>query len=259
MTEPAPAILVERDDAVLVLTINCPEVRNALTDAVLEQLVSLIAEAQDDPGTRCIVLAGSSKVFASGADIRALLDRDHLQIYGGRRGQLWERLRNVRTPMVAAVSGFCLGGGCELAMICDLVIASDTARFGLPETVLGLIPGAGGTQMLPRAIGKAKAMDMVLTGRMLSAEEAERAGLVSRVVGDDAWLTEAREVARTIASRSAVAQTLAKESVETAFDTGLPAGIAAERKAFSMAFASADAKEGMNAFVEKRSPTWQHR
>ncbi len=256
---PAPGVIVEAADGVAVLRIDNAEQRNALSDDVLRALVGALRRADGDPETRCIVLAGSAKVFASGADVRALLERTPLESYDGDRAQLWAELRRVRTPLVAAVSGLCLGGGCELAMIADVVIASETARFGLPETQLGLIPGAGGTQLLPRAIGKAKAMDMVLTGRLLSAEEAEAAGLVSRVVGADEWLDRATDVARTIASRPAVAQRLAKEAVQTADETPLQSGIGAERRAFAMAFASEDAREGLTAFVEKRTPTWRHR
>lgn len=252
-------IRTDHDGAVATVSIDRPEQRNALSDPVLGALVDTLQTLDADPGCRCIVVAGSDKVFASGADIRALLERSALEIYDGDRAQRWEALRRVRTPVVAAVSGFCLGGGCELALIADLAIASETARFGLPETQLGLIPGAGGTQMLPRAIGKAKAMDMILTGRLLGAEEAERAGLVARVTPADAWLGTAQEAAAKIAGRPAVAQRLAKEAVQAAFETPLQAGIAGERRAFAMAFASEDAHEGLTAFVEKRDPDVRHR
>ena len=249
----------ESDGAVSTVTIDRPEQRNALSDPVLQALVGELQALDADPRCRAIVLAGSDKVFASGADIRALLERSALEIYDGDRAQRWEALRRLRTPMVAAVSGFCLGGGCELALIADLAVASETARFGLPETQLGLIPGAGGTQMLPRAIGKAKAMDLILTGRLLGAEEAERAGLIARVTPAGQWLSTAQEVAATIAARPAVAQRLAKEAVQAAFETALQPGIAVERKAFAMAFASEDAREGLTAFVEKRDPGFTHR
>ena len=262
MSEPEPEpgqVLTERSGAVSTVTIANPAQRNALSDPVLAELAARLVELDEDPDTRCIVIAGSDKVFASGADVRALLARTPTEAYDGDRARHWEALRRVRTPMVAAVSGFCLGGGCELAMLADVIVASETARFGLPETQLGLLPGAGGTQMLPRAIGKAKAMDVVLTGRLLSAEEAERAGLVSRVVAADGWLGAAQAVAGVIASRPAIAQRLAKESVQAAFETGLRAGVESERRAFAVAFGSDDAREGLTAFLEKRDPKWVHR
>jgi enoyl-CoA hydratase len=249
-------IHVALGSGVATVTIDRPQHRNALSDQVLRELVGRLTELDDEADVRCIVVLGSDKVFASGADIRALLER--ADIYDSDRGRLWEQLRVIRTPMVAAVSGYCLGGGCELAMMADVVVASETARFGLPETQLGLIPGAGGTQMLPRAIGKAKAMDMILTGRLITAEEAERAGLISRVVTADVWREAAVEVAVKIAGRPPIAQRLAKESVEQSFETGLRAGLTSERRAFAVAFASDDAREGLSAFVEKRSPIWRH-
>jgi len=259
MTTTPSAVRQDRDGAVAVLTVDWPERRNALTDEVLAALVDQLAELDVDPDVRAIVVAGSDKVFASGADVRALLDRTVDEAYRGDRAQRWATLRRTRTPLVAAVSGYCLGGGCELAMIADVVVASDTARFGLPETQLGLIPGAGGTQLLPRAIGKATAMDMILTGRLLDAREAERLGLVSRVTEAGAWRTTALEVAHAIAARPAVAQHLAKEAVLAAFETPLQAGVELERKAFAVAFGTDDAREGMQAFVDKRDPVWRHR
>lgn len=250
---------VEREPGIALVRIDNPHHRNALSDTVLAELAGQLRLLDNDPETRAVVIAGSETVFASGAEVRALLERDAIGVYEGERARRWEDLRRLHTPLVAAVSGFCLGGGCELAMMADVVIASETARFGLPETRLGLIPGAGGTQMLPRAVGKATAMDMVLTGRLLSASEAERAGLVSRVVGAGEWLSTAREVALEIAARPAVAQRRAKEAVEAAFETGLEAGIGLERRAFAMTFASHDAREGLTAFLEKRDPTWLHR
>ena len=249
----------ERFGAVAEVTIDDPQRRNALTDETLSELSERIAGLDADDEVRCIVVVGSEKVFASGADIRALLARTPLEHYTGDRARLWDGLRRVRTPLVAAVSGFALGGGCELALLADVVVASETARFGLPETGLGLIPGAGGTQTLPRAIGKARSMDMILTGRMLTAHEAEQMGLVSRVVSVDKWLSAAREVATEVASRPAVAQLLAKEAVNAAFETGLQAGIAAERRLFAAVFSSDDAREGLIAFLEKRNASWRHR
>jgi enoyl-CoA hydratase len=247
-----------RGDGVATLTIDNEAQRNALSDQVLGDLAATLGDLDRDPEMRAIVLAGSAKVFASGADIRALLQRRPLEAYAGDRARHWEAIRAVRTPVIAAVSGLCLGAGCELAMIADIVVASETSKFGLPETMLGLIPGAGGTQMLPRAVGKALAMDMILTGRLLDAREAERAGLVSRVTGPDDWRAVANEAAMTIAGRPAIAQRLAKEAVQQAAETGLSSGIAGERRAFTMAFGSDDAIEGLSAFIEKRSPNWKH-
>jgi len=258
-TTTATAVRSERDDAVAVVTIDNAAQRNALSDPVLAELVAALEAADRDPQVRAIVLAGSDKVFASGADVRALLERTAVEAFDGERASLWARLRRIATPLVAAVSGHCLGGGCELAMYADVVVAARRSRFGLPETQLGLIPGAGGTQLLPRAIGRAKAADMVLTGRLLDAEEAERAGLVSRVVDDGEWRAAALAVAHEIAARPAVAQRLAKAAVANAFETGLRAGIDAERSAFGVAFGSDDAREGLTAFVEKRAPAWRHR
>lgn len=252
------SVILARGDGVATLTIANEAQRNALSDSVLAEVATRLADLDRDAACRAIVLAGSAKVFASGADIRDLLQLRPLDAYSGDRARHWESIRSVRTPIVAAVSGMCLGGGCELAMISDIVVASDTSKFGLPETMLGLIPGAGGTQLLPRAVGKALAMDMILTGRLLDAAEAERAGLVSRVTGPQDWLTVAQEVATTIAGRPAVAQRLAKEVVQQAAETGLSSGIAGERRAFTMAFGSHDAIEGLTAFIEKRSPAWKH-
>jgi enoyl-CoA hydratase len=245
------------DGAVATLTLDDPERRNSLRDETLAELAGRLGAADRNPRIRCIVIAGSEKVFASGADIGVLARQDPADVYDGERARLWEAVRAVRTPTVAAVSGYCLGGGCELAMTADLLIASETARFGLPETGLGLIPGAGGTQLLPRAIGKAKAMDLVLSGRLLDAGEAERAGLVSRVAPAAEWRRQAAAVATTIAGRPALAQQLAKESIRAALDTDLASGIAAERRAFALAFADPDAREGMTAFLEKREPRWR--
>jgi enoyl-CoA hydratase len=259
MSEGVAGVRCERDGAVGVVTLDRFEDRNALTDGVLGALAAHFAALDVDDSIRCIVLAGRDEIFASGAGIRDLLNRTPVEHYGGARSRAWDILRATRTPVVAAVSGVCLGGGCELAMMADIVIASVDARFGLPETQLGLIPGAGGTQMLPRAVGKAIAMDVILTGRRLSADEAERAGLVSRVVPADAWLDTACEVAARIAERPAVAQRVAKEAVLSSFEMPLTAGIAAERRSFLLAFATEDAREGLTAFLEKRKPGWVHR
>jgi enoyl-CoA hydratase/carnithine racemase len=245
----------ERHGRVALLRIQRPEARNALSSELLEEMAARLAEVDADAELRCAVIAGSDRVFASGADVRALAEQEASEVYFGRRFELWDSLRRTRTPRVAAVSGFCLGGGFELALGCDLVVAAESARFGLPETGLGLIPGAGGTQLVTRALGKAKAMDVILSGRLLSAAEAEAGGLVSRVVGED-WLEQALAVATEIAARAPLAQLLAKRAVDEAFEASLESGLAHERGAFAIAFGSPDAREGIAAFLEKRSPAW---
>ena len=252
-------VLVEREPPIAVVRLNRPEARNALSDALMDELVARLSELDADDEVRCIVLAGDERAFAAGADIAELAAATAVELYQAPRVARWDAIRKLSTPLVAAVSGWCLGGGCELAMTCDLIVASDTARFGQPETGLGIIPGAGGTQRLARAVGKALAMDMVLTGRVLTADEAHSAGLVARVVAKEAWLDEARRVASEIAARAPVAQRLARESVDRAFETGLDSGLDFERKALYLAFASEDAREGLSAFVEKRRPEWKSR
>jgi enoyl-CoA hydratase len=252
-------VVVERDQPIAVVRLNRPEARNALSDALMDELVARLAELDADRDVRCIVLAGDERAFAAGADIAELAAATAVELYQAPRVARWDAIRKLSTPLVAAVSGWCLGGGCELAMTCDLIVASDTARFGQPETGLGIIPGAGGTQRLARAVGKALAMDMVLSGRILTAHEALAAGLVARVVAREAWLDEARRVAGEIAARAPVAQRLAREAVDRAFETGLDSGLDFERKALYLAFASEDAREGLSAFVEKRRPEWKSR
>jgi enoyl-CoA hydratase len=254
-----PVVLVEREDPVAVVRLNRPDVFNALNDQVMAELVGALRELDADAGVRCIVLAGSERAFAAGADVGEMAEASAMDMYGNDRIEKWDAIRGLSTPLVAAVSGFCLGGGCELAMACDLIVASETATFGQPETGLGIIPGAGGTQRLTRAIGKAKAMDVILSGRFLDAHEAERAGLVARVVAREAWLEEAKRVARAIASKGPVAQRLAKEAVDRAFESSLETGLDFERKALYLAFASEDAKEGLTALTEKRKPEFEGR
>jgi enoyl-CoA hydratase len=252
-------VRVERDERIAVVTLDRPKQLNALSTQLMNELVGALGELDVDPEVRCIVLAGSERVFAAGADIEEMADATAMEMLAQRRVGQWDAIRTLRTPLVAAVSGWCLGGGCELAMACDLIVASETARFGQPETGLGIMPGAGGTQRLTRAVGKAKAMDVILTGRFLDAREAERAGLVARVVAREAWLEEAKSVARTIASKGPVAQQLAKAAVNRAFDTTLEVGLDYERKQLYLAFASEDAREGLRAFTEKRDPKFEGR
>ena len=252
-------VLLKREEPIAVLRLHRPEALNALSNQLMSELVGALENLDDDDAIRCIVIAGDEKAFASGADIGELSHSTHLELYFGGRIDKWDAIRSVRTPIVAAVSGYCLGGGCELAMACDLIVASETAQFGQPETNLGVLPGAGGTQRLTRAVGKSKAMDIVLTGRFLSAREAEAAGLVARVVAQEAWMAEAKRVAQAIAAKSPVGVRLAKEAVNQAFETNLRAGLDAERKAFHLGLSSEDAREGMQAFLEKRPPKFKGR
>lgn len=249
-----PELLVDRDGAVVTLELNRPAHRNALSNDLLEGLGAELQRHDADPSVRCIVLRGSDKVFASGADLTVLqnADEDAMQ----RRFRAWVATRAIGTPTIAAVSGFCLGGGCELALSCDLVVASATARFGLPETSLGLIPAAGGTQRLPRIVGRALAMDMILAGRVLDAQEALAAGLVSRVLAPDDWRTEAAELAAAVAARGPRAQAAAKRVAAAAHELPLADGLELERRAFLDALASDEAREGIAAFLEKRPPRW---
>jgi enoyl-CoA hydratase len=252
-------VLVERDEAIAVVLLNRPQQLNALSDALMDELVTELQRLDRDDAIRCVVLGGNERAFAAGADIGELATSSAIELYYARRVERWDAIRNLWTPLVAAVSGYCLGGGCELAMSCDLIIASETARFGQPETSLGIIPGAGGTQRLTRAVGKATAMDVILSGRLLSADEALAAGLVARVVAREAWLEEARRVAREIASKGPVATRLAKEAVNRAYESTLQLGLEYERRALYLSFASEDAKEGLKAFTEKRKPDFKGR
>ena len=253
-------ILVETRGRVGLLTLHRPKALNALNDALMNELGEALAAFDADEGIGAIVITGSDKAFAAGADIGAMKDWGYMDVYKGEYiTRNWETVRTIRKPVIAAVSGFALGGGCELAMMCDIIIAADTAKFGQPEIKLGVIPGAGGTQRLPRAVSKAKAMDMCLTARMMNADEAERAGLVSRVVPAASLLEEAMEAASTIASFSLPAVMMAKESVNRAYESTLAEGVHFERRLFHSLFATEDQKEGMAAFVEKRKPVFKHR
>ena len=247
-------------DGVALLTIERPEALNALSFDVLDALADAMADLDADPACRAIVLTGSgTRAFAAGADIKELAIQTQITLLVEDRFAVWERIAAIRKPVIAAVRGFALGGGCELAMSCDLIVAGEDAQFGQPEINLGVMPGAGGTQRLTRAIGRARAMDLILTGRTISAREAETMGLVSRVVPADETLPAALELARTIASKAPVAVLAAKESVRLAEELALSAGLRHERRAFFALFASDDQGEGMTAFVEKRRPEWKGR
>ena len=242
------------------IRLNRPQQLNALNDALMDELGAALTAFDHDDGIGCIVITGSDKAFAAGADIGAMANKTYMQAYQGDFiTRNWETIRQVRKPVIAAVAGFALGGGCELAMMCDIVSAADTARFGQPEIKLGIIPGAGGTQRLPRAVGKSKAMDMVLTARMMDAAEAERAGLVSRVVPADKLIDEAMAAASAICALSAPSLTMAKECVNRAFEGSLSDGVSYERRLFHSLFATDDQKEGMDAFVNKRKAVFKHR
>ena len=249
----------ETERRVGLVTLNRPKQLNALNDALMDQLGEALLAFDRDPGIGCIVITGNDKAFAAGADIAAMASKTFLQAYQeGLISRNWETIRQVRKPVIAAVAGFALGGGCELAMMCDIIIAADTAKFGQPEIKIGIVPGAGGTQRLPRAVGKSKAMDMVLTGRMMDAAEAERAGLVSRVVAADKLMAEALSAAELICAMSGPSVAMAKASINRAFECGLADGISYERHLFHSLFATADQKEGMDAFLAKRKPGFTH-
>ena len=242
------------------ITLNRPKQLNALNGALMDELGAALRAYDADDGIGCIVITGSDKAFAAGADIGAMATLGFMDAYKGDFiTRNWETIRSVRKPVIAAVAGFALGGGCELAMMCDFIIAADNAKFGQPEIKLGIIPGAGGTQRLPRAVGKSKAMDMVLTARWVDAAEAERAGLVSRVVAPDKLMDEALAAAATICGMSQPSVMMAKESVNRAFESPLAEGISYERRLFHSLFATEDQKEGMDAFVAKRKPVFKQR
>ena len=252
-------IRVETRGRVALVTLHRPAALNALCNALIAELNHALDGYEADAGIGCIVITGSEKAFAAGADIREMQDRTHPEFYMADPFGEWDKVGRRRKPIIAAVAGYALGGGCELALMCDFILAADTAKFGQPEIKLGVIPGAGGTQRLTRAVGKAKAMELCLTGRMMDAAEAERSGLVARVVPAADLLAEAMKAAETIASMSLPAVMVANESVDRAFETTLTEGIRYERRVFYGLFATHDQKEGMSAFVEKRKPNFENR
>ncbi len=253
-------ILVETKDAVGLITLNRPDALNALNKALMDELSLALDLFEADTAIRCIVITGSQKAFAAGADIKEMQSKSYMDVYGEDFITAnWERVTRCRKPVIAAVAGFALGGGCELAMMCDFIICADNARFGQPEIKLGVMPGAGGTQRLTRFVGKSKAMEMCLTGRMMDAAEAERSGLVSRVVPLAELLDEALKVAAQIAAMSLPIAMMTKESVNRAYETTLAEGVRFERRLFHSMFATEDQKEGMAAFIEKRQPVFRNR
>ena len=252
-------ILVTTDGRVGLITLNRPKALNALNDALMDELGAALLAFDADENIGAIVITGSEKAFAAGADIGAMATWSYMDVYKSDYiTRNWETLRRIRKPVIAAVSGFALGGGCELAMMCDIILASQTAKFGQPEVKLGIMPGAGGTQRLPRAVSKAKAMDMCLTSRMMDAAEAERAGLVSRVIAPELLMSEAMAAAKTIAEFSLPVVMMIKESVNRAFETTLSEGVLYERRVFHSLFATEDQKEGMAAFIAKRKADFKH-
>ncbi|MFD7586251.1 enoyl-CoA hydratase [Kitasatospora sp. NPDC059811] len=252
-------ILVERKGRVGLITLDRPKALNALNTLLMNEVVQAATEFDRDPEIGCLVITGSEKAFAAGADIKEMQSLDFVDAYLGDWFAAWDRFAALRKPVVAAVAGYALGGGCELAMLCDVLLAADTAKFGQPEIKLGVIPGIGGSQRLTRAVGKAKAMELCLTGRMMGAEEAERAGLVSRIVPADQLLAEALTVAETVAAMSTPAAVMLKESVNRSYETTLAEGVRFERRLFHATFATTDQKEGMAAFAEKRPPEFLNR
>ena len=252
-------IIVETRGKLGLVTLNRPQALNALNEALIAELNDALAGFESNPEIGCTVITGSEKAFAAGADVKEMAGKTYVDAYLGRFLDGWTRISETRKPIIAAVSGFCLGGGLELAMMCDFIIASETARFALPEITLGIMPGAGGTQRLPRFIGKAKAMDLILTGRMMDVSEAERCGLVARVVAPEKLLDEALAAAAKIASYSQPIVMMAKETVNRAQETSLAEGARFERRLFLSMFATEDQKEGMKAFIEKRKPDFRNR
>ena len=252
-------ILLEKKGRVGVITLNRPKALNALNSQVLRDIAAALDDLESDENIGAILLTGSERAFAAGADIKEMASQSYMDMFGSDFFAGWERLRSARKPTIAAVAGYALGGGCEVAMMCDILLAADNAKFGQPEIKLGVLPGMGGSQLLTRAVGKAKAMDLILTGRNMDAEEAERAGLVARVIPAAELLDEALKVAETIASMSLPVAMIAKEAVNRSYETTLAEGIRFERRVFHSLFATEDQKEGMAAFVAKRTPEFKHR
>jgi len=252
-------ILLETKDKVGLITLNRPDALNALSTGLMTEFIDALGKLEADDAIGCIVVTGSEKAFAAGADIKEMQQMSYMDAYLGDFAQPWEAVSQARKPIIAAVAGYALGGGCELAMMCDFILAADTAKFGQPEVKLGVMPGIGGTQRLTRFVGKSKAMEMNLTGRMMDAEEAERAGLVSRIVPADELLEEALKVAGEIADLSRPSVQMTKEAVNRAYETTLSEGVRFERRVFQSLFATEDQKEGMGAFVEKRTPQFKNR
>jgi len=252
-------VIVETRGRVGLIRLNRPQALNALNRALMRELGDAVDGFEADGAIGCMVITGSDKAFAAGADIKEMADKSFIDVYFDDFCAAWHRVAAARKPVIAAVAGFALGGGCELALQCDLIIAADNAKFGQPEIKLGIMPGIGGTQRLTHAVGKAKAMDLILTGRMMDAQEAERSGLVARIVPLQSLVEEALKVAATIASMSLPSVLAAKEAVNRAFETSLAEGIRFERRVFHSMFATADQKEGMAAFIEKRPPKFEHK
>ena len=250
-------IIVETRDRVGCVRLNRPQAMNALNNELLTELIEALSAFDQDPGIGAMVISGSERAFAAGADIKEMADASAVEMLVQNRVSQFDRLRHLKKPLIAAVAGWCLGGGCELAMGCDMIIAAESARFGQPEITIGVIPGAGGTQRLTRVVGKAIAMEMVLNNRTLTAQEAHHYGLVNRVVPVERYLDEAMDLAAEISNRAPVAVRLAKEAILQAFETSLADGLADERRAFYFLFATQDQKEGMAAFIEKRKPEWK--
>lgn len=253
-------LIVELEDEVALVTLNRPTALNALNSRMMEELCDLLKSLEQDERARCIIITGSERAFAAGADISEMAGKSFVEVFvTDYFAEIAHQFRICRKPLIAAVSGYALGGGCELAMLCDIIIAADTAKFGLPEVTLGIIPAMGGTQRLIRAVGKAKAMDMLLTGRFISADEAERSGLVARVVPADRLVEEARAMAHKVAARSHLAALAVKESADRSFETTLSEGLLHERRLFHALFGTEDKHEGMAAFLEKRAPVFRDR
>jgi enoyl-CoA hydratase len=250
-------LILHREGFVATIELHRPQVLNALNLELMNELITTFESLDKDDSIRCIILTGNEKAFAAGADIKEMAEASAVEMLNRDQFSRWDKIRKVKKPIIAAVSGFALGGGCELMMHCDIIVASETAKIGQPEINIGVIPGAGGTQRLTRAVGKALAMELVLTGRMMSADEALKAGLINKVVPVEFYLEEAKKLAETIANRPPVAVRMAKDAILKSFDTTIETGLEYERKNFYMLFATEDMKEGMNAFIEKRKPEWK--